>query len=647
MKKMTWGLVAVMMCVLLAVPAWSEEAVVAPDNVIEILPDDAASNAEQPPAEQQPAEQQPAQQPAEQQPAEQQPAEQQPTEQPAAQQPTEQQPAEQQPVQPEQTAGNEVYDYGTGEAEWSNETFGDWTGDNDDGAAAEAAAQDTTAETEASEQTAVTGEEPFSLTGSMFGFDGIFDPASASSEQVDLTEGEWDINDAQMLVTDGTVIRNAGTSSLVVRNCYLRGETAEPTLPLEGSGMLVAGNVRATLAMENSENIYLNSTIISRNWSALSTDSALPPQEGQKPLSLYLYGSEAITIDGGYGAYSDNLCNLYSYGSHIQAAEIGIVSGNYGAVTIGAVEDGEQDPAVAAILTQEDRDKQLSKHLGSIIDGGRHALMVYSQDSPELSTRIAARGSILRTVLGLDKNISYEPQDQAYINHTKGSVILVKSTNAEIILNKCEVLPDAAGTGYLVQTVYSNDTGYMNDIPDGENYPGVSVSMKDMRVAGDIAHEDFQRDMQLNLVATALDGAVNEYDWQHWSRVAAEEGFTAYDPEVYYETHHGVKMALQQGSVWNVTGESHLSKLMVGADCQVNGTILIDGVEQPNAPGSVYEGAIIVIPLAPAVEEPAAEEMPAEEMPAEEMPAEEMPAEEMPVEEMPAEEMPAEETVFE
>ena len=189
------------------------------------------------------------------------------------------------------------------------------------------------------------GGEPASLTGNMYGYDGVFDPASAVSEQVDLTEGEWDINDAQMLVSDGTVIRNAGTSSLVVRNCYVRGETAEPTLPLEGNGMLVSGSIRATLAMENSEDIYLNSSIISRNWSSLSTDSALPAEEGRKPLGLYLYGSEAITIDGGYGAYSDNLCNLYSYGSHIQAAEIGIVSGNYGAVTIGAVEDGEQDPA--------------------------------------------------------------------------------------------------------------------------------------------------------------------------------------------------------------------------------------------------------------------------------------------------------------
>ena len=524
--------------------------------------------------------------------------------------------------QTDQTGTGDTTDYEWDDTGWSDDDFGDWTGDNDDGAAAALAEelQEQHGDTQSAGEPGLMGGEPASLTVNMYGYDGVFDAAAAVSEQVDLTEGEWDINDAQMLVSDGTVIRNAGTSSLVVRNCYVRGETAEPTVPLEGSGMLVSGSIRATLAMENSESIYLNSSIISRNWSALSTDSALPAEEGRNPLSLYLYGSEAITIDGGYGAYSDNLCSLYSYGSHIQAAEIGIVSGNYGAVTIGAIEDGEQDPAVSAVLTQDDRDRQPGKELGSIIDAGRNALMVYSQDSPELSARITARGSILRTVLGLDKNVQYAPEDQAYLNHTKGSVILVKSTNAEVILNKCEMLPDLSGTGYLVQTVYSNDTGNMNDVPDGELYPGVSVALRGMRVAGDIAHEDYQRDMNISLSATALDGAVNEYDWQHWSRVAAEEGFLSYAPEAYYETHHGVAMALQEGSVWNVTGESHLSKLMIGADCQVNGTILIDGVEQPNAPGSVYEGAIIVIPLVSAEEQPAAEE-PVPEQPVEEQPA--------------------------
>ena len=611
MKKYAWGLIAVMMSFMLVVPAWSDEATQFEDTPA-VYSDDTGGNDDGAAAEQ-------ADQTGQSTQTDEGTQDREIVIAPEDTSDHEGGEADGQDGQTEQSEQNDQTwtDDTTGDetgGDWSDEYYGDWTdggnGGNGDysGEAAAPAETETQAqepETQAPAEPGVMGEEPASLTGTMFGYDGIFDAAAAVSEQVDLTEGEWDINDAQMLVVDGTVIHNGGTSSLVVRNSYVRGETAEQTLPLAGSGLLVSGSIRATLATENSENIYLNSTIVSRNWSALSTDSALPADEGQKALSVYLYGSEAITIDGGYGAYSDALSNVYSYGSHIQAAEIGVVSGAYGNVTIGAIEDGEQDPAVAAVLTQDDRDRQPSKQLGSIIDGGRNALMVHSQDNPELSARITARGSIMRTVLGLDKNVQYDPQDQAYINHTRGSVILLKSVDAEVILNKCELQPDLSGTGYLIQTVYSNDIGNM-DVPDGIYYPGVSIAMRDMRLSGNIAHEDYQRDMTLTLSATALDGAVNEYDWAHWSQAAAEEGFSAYAPEAYYETHHGVKMALQDGSVWNVTGESHLSKLMIGADCQVNGTILIDGIEQPNAPGSVYEGAIIVIPLV-AAEEPVME----------------------------------------
>jgi len=317
-------------------------------------------------------------------------------------------------------------------------------------------------------------------------------------------------------------------------------------------------------------------------------------------------------MDGGYGAYSDLFCHDYFYGSHIQAAEIGIISGTYGEVTVGTIADGEQDDALTAVLGQEDKDLQPDKELGSIVEGGRNALMVHSvnlppyweyegysqEELPLLSTRITALGSTLRTDLSLDKNVAYEPQKQAYIDHTKGSVILIKSTNAEIMLNKCDLQADPNGTGYLLQTVYNNDTQFMNAVPDGQNYPGIGVTMREMRLSGNIAHEDYQRDLNLTLSASALEGAINEYDCAHWNQEAAEEGFTDYALDASYETHHGITLALQDGSVWTVTGESHLSKLVVGADCQVEGILYVDGTEQPMTPGAAWEGNVVLQPAA-------------------------------------------------
>ena len=463
------------------------------------------------------------------------------------------------------------------------------------------------------QQEGIPKDEPVSTTGTTYGYRGIFDLNTASSEQVALSEGEWDINDAQMIAWEGSAIQNSGSSSLVVRNSYIRGETSKETAPLDGNpgNLLVAGNIRTTLAMGNSENIYLNSTVVSRNWAALSTDAAVPAlEDGQKELSLYAYGSEAITMDGGYGGYSDLFCNLYSYGSHFQAAEIGLISGTYGNVTIGTIEDGERRPEVAAVLTQADTDLRSDKQLGSVIEGGRNALMIHSVNLPpyweyegysqnEIPWRygwIMARGSVLRTDLSLDKGVVYEPQKQAYIDHSKGSVILIKSTNAEISLNSCEIIPGEGGTGYLIQTVFNNDTMFMNAVPDGTTYPGIMVDMRNMDLKGDIAHEDYQRDLYLVLTATAIEGAMNEYDCAHWNEVGAAEGFTDYCLDDYYSTHHGLQLTLTEGSVWNVTGESTLSRLYISEDSQVKGIIYVDGIQQANAPGMAYEGKVVVMP---------------------------------------------------
>ena len=311
-----------------------------------------------------------------------------------------------------------------------------------------------------------------------------FDYETASEDALNITEGEETVDGLQLLYWDGSAIQNSGNAVMTVRNSYIWGDTIYVTEPLAGNpgNLLVAGNIRTTLGLGNSQSYYVNSTVVSRNWAALSTDGAEPADEaGEKELSLYAYGTEAVTLSGGYGAYSDLFCNLYSFGSHIQAAEIGIISGTYGRVTIGTIADGEADADMSAVLTDADKETRADKTLGSLIEGGRNAIMIHSvnlppyweydgysqEELPLYSTEITANGSVLKTNLSLDRGVSYDAQKQAYIDHTEGSVILIKSTNVEMELTDCEVIADAAGTGYLMQTVYNNDTMFMNAVPDG------------------------------------------------------------------------------------------------------------------------------------------------------------------------------------
>ena len=420
------------------------------------------------------------------------------------------------------------------------------------------------------------------------------------------------VENAAILSVGATAVQASGATDVVVRNSVIVGIDPAPTAPLAGNpgNLLVAGNVRTTLGLGQSQLYYVNSSIYSSNWAALSTDGAVPAQAaGEKELSLYAYGSLARTLEGGYGAYSDLFCNLYLYGSDVEAAEIGIISGTYGRVMIGTIADGEADPAMAARLTDADREARADKDLGSVVSGGRNALMIHSvnlppywvyegysqEELPLYATEITARGSTLRTDLDLDGGVAYDAQKQAYIDHTAGSVILVKSTNTDIVLEDCVLEADPRGTGAILHTVYNNDTMFMNAVPDGAQYPGVRASMTGMDVTGDVIHEDYQRDLTLTLTDTALTGAVNGYDCAHWNAVAAAEGFTNYALDADYAAAHGVTVVLSDGARWTVTGESVLSGLTVGADCEVIGHMTVDGAAAAIVPGT-YSGVIVLTP---------------------------------------------------
>ena len=431
-------------------------------------------------------------------------------------------------------------------------------------------------------------------------------------DPVNTSGGEMTIDGKVILSTGSSAIQNSGDSDLTVRNSYIVGSTTALTEPLAGNpgNLLVGGSIRTTLALGHAHSYYVNSTIISQNWAALSTDAAEPAlSEDESELSLYAYNTVAITADGGYGAYSDLFCNLFSYGSHIQAAEIGIISGTYGRVTVGTIADGEADAAMAAHLTEADKTAQPNKEQGSVISGGRNAIMIhsvnlppyweyegYAQDElPLYSTEVTVNGSTLETDLTLDMGVSYDAQKQAYINHTAGSVILIKSTNTDIRLTDSVISADPNGTGAFLHSVYNNDTMFMNTVPDGETYPGMAVSMVGMDVTGDVIDEDYQRDMYLTLDGSTLTGAVNFYDCAHWNEVAQAEGFTNYALDASYDTVHGTYITLNNGSVWTVTARSTLLGLTIDDTSAVNGVMTVDGVETAPVPG-VYEGVIVLMP---------------------------------------------------
>jgi hypothetical protein len=440
-------------------------------------------------------------------------------------------------------------------------------------------------------------------------------PKVLHNSPVQLGSGSKTIDNTRIFYNGGSAIQNSGESVLVVRNSRVDGDTSVATEPLAGNpgNLLVAGSIRTTLTLGQSQAFYINSEVNSKNWAALSTDAAtMATKPGQKELSVYAYGSTARTLEGGYGTYSDLFCNVYFYGAKLSSAEIAIISGTYGSVTVGDIGDGEANKALAAQLISADKDAWKDKSMGSVITGGRNAIMIHSvnlppywsnkgyskEEIPFLFGKISIHGSTLATDLSLDKNVKYPAEKQAYINHHAGSVIVVKSANADIVLDKATVKADKNGTGALIHTVINNDTMFMTKVPDGTIYPGVKVKMTDMKAEGDILHEDYQRDMHLSLTGVALTGKIISGTVTGWNALCKEKGFETYliDPNGY-KTVHGVNLTLNSGSVWNVTDGSTLTALTItkGAAIAAPGgkkvTMSIDGVETPIKAGT-YKGKI-------------------------------------------------------
>jgi hypothetical protein len=442
-------------------------------------------------------------------------------------------------------------------------------------------------------------------------------PKVLHNSAVNVNSGTKTIENTRIFYLGGSAVQNAGTSVLEVRNSRIDGETSEKTKPLSGGpgALLVGGSIRTTLTLGQSHAFYINSTVNSRNWASLSTDGAEPvTKQGQHELSLYAYGSKTRTIDGGYGSYSDLFCNLFVYGTRITSAEIGIISGTYGKVTIGNISDGEANSTLAEHLLASDKARQSNKSLGSVITGGRNALMIHSVNLPPYwknkgyskaevplySTSISIHGSTLATDLSLDKKLDYSAEQQGYIDHHAGSVIIIKSANTDMDLSKDALTADKKGTGALIQTLINNDINYMTKVPDGITYPGVKIRMTDMKAEGNILHEDYQRDMHLTLKGTALTGKVISGTVDQWNAAAKEKGFAKYivDPNGY-KTRHGVNMTLEAGSRWSVTGTSSLTGLTIGEGATISAlqgkkvVMTVDGVETAVKPGT-YKGEIVV-----------------------------------------------------
>lgn len=448
---------------------------------------------------------------------------------------------------------------------------------------------------------------------------------------------------------EGLAISNNGTagigSTMVVRDSLLATRGYVPAFAgqsenLPNDPLLVTGADRTNLSGGESVTYYYDSVVTVDGWASLSTDGA-----SGSGVDLVAVNTFASALLGGYGTYADGNCRDYLYGSVLEGAEIGVIIAGTGEVSLYAGEDGLPGGAGYGVGLNGDIDPYAFDDVdaasvgGSVIAGGRNALMLhvagtYTEDR---SGYFFAKDSALVTDRALlsDENIEnsinaswygreLSPNIQKYLELVEGDDILLKSVNAEIILDNVTM---ESYNGVLIHSVLNNDTS-TPATPAGTNPVGTYVTMSNMDAAGDIVDDDYERIMHITLDGTTLTGAITSGTCADWNAFwldagyvddytiglasntfGSEEPLDAFAHNIAvgddgsaevteYGDDQGTELTLANGSVWNVTGASSLTMLTVSADSIVNGVVTVDGVVTDTTAGGTWTGAITIAPAA-------------------------------------------------
>lgn len=422
-----------------------------------------------------------------------------------------------------------------------------------------------------------------------------------------------------------------GDTIMVYRNCYLSretftGEDIADCSWCHTTSLFARGNVRISMSVGNSQTYYYGTAAVVDGWSAFATDAG-----GQTGVDMMVYNSFACNLLGGYGTYSDTGCRVYLYGTDFLSAEFGGIIANNGEIYITDTDEAQTDTNTLRAevgapyqsmsyetlepLAYAQEDDLVAQNTASAILGFRNGIMMHVPDLSKAGGRISDKQGVLYVKNAtVGTSLVCAPEDWAdggyqeswilktdeanwaWIEHTIGSAILVRSDNAVIKLTNANVV---SWTNVLFQSILNND-GNGNFIAADEevaDHVGIWLTADgDTALVGDILHEDYQRTMYITLADSAsLTGDIFTGTVDDWHAVFADYadcGTNYYRDVDGYDKIWGTYVTLEPGTVWTVTGESNITGLTIMDGAQLSGLVTIDGVVTEIEAGVSYEGDI-------------------------------------------------------
>lgn len=335
------------------------------------------------------------------------------------------------------------------------------------------------------------------------------------------------------------------------------------------------GRARGVQPQGKSVTYLYNSAIVSRTWGAWSTDSA------RQGLDFIAWRSLGLS-QGGYGAYADTSCHVFLYGSTLIGGSDGIVASNNGEIYATGSDDTTNTTELRALMNKTTSVRDLSwqdyeasgEPMDSVIKGGQTAVQFHMPDQGHSGAKNQTQGTLYMNggSLVTEEELISGGLDSisAYNRHYAGACLVTKSAQTNALLRGTTM---ESWNGVLIHCMINSDSN-VNNIADGDETIGSTVTMQDMDVTGDIVHDDYQRELYLNLDNTTLTGAVYSNTCEDWNALCEAEfdGEYILNPDGY-DTWWGVTVNLANSAVWNVTDTSVVTDLIINDGCTVNGVI--------------------------------------------------------------------------
>ena len=422
----------------------------------------------------------------------------------------------------------------------------------------------------------------------------------------------------------------------------------------------LAGSMRVTTAVGDSQITYEDSIVVSGSWAPLSTDAgasctlttrnvlaglgelevAQPGKEytATREIGGVTYGftlGDSAHYNSGYISYCDTGFHNYYYDSEFYATDYIFIIGSGPACATVVNDDcystrvgimwhkntGGVTELTGGSLYAEDT-LFLMKAKSNVDPDGSHPVLVV--DGTELS--VGENNVLLQMMTSDDCGLDYEAlqipeveDDFSQVQPLLGTQVQKTGTTGfpPTVTYIYEVDGEEVGvTADEIEAFEAENPSAEPVIVDYEPQEAASATFKNLSVEGDVYNAVWEHYQALDVTFdnASITGVISSAWANHvdadgvpvpgGTHILADSsldchlGFGRLKNTAAPAVNNPIYLTLENGAVWNVTGTSYLSKLELDRTCTVSGTVTVDGEAVDVSAGGAWEGEIVVEPAA-------------------------------------------------